>query len=539
MLTSEYLLELMKKPVRTVEGRVLFYAGGGNSYTAIRHNQNLKSFTVERIGEEGKFFGFGICHKANIKLRDVNREYSFTTSDMFRPVYVDRGTGAVVQVFCYPKLYVSECNRDENTNELSITLYDKLYNASKHTVSELELPENYSFLGFISAVANLLGVNSYQTINMGDDKVFSTLYVGGANFDGTETIRDALNAVAEATQTIYYLDKLNTLTFKRLDKNGDAALTIEKEDYITLDSKTNRRLSTITHITELDPDGIPKTTGESGSTQFVRDNPFWEQRDREDIETLLTNAINAVGGLTINQFECSWRGNVLLEVGDKIDLITKDGNTVTSYLLDDVLNYDGTLSEQTRWSYESSEVETESQPVTLGEAVKQTYARVDRVNHEVVLVASKAEANESAISAIKITTDDITNTVKGIADKTDTMSDNYEALYNEVQTKMTKDDYKVMINDVVNENGVDKVITKAGFTFDDTGLTVDADDSEMKTTISEDGMKVFREEEEVLTANHVGVNATNLHAKTYLIIGNNSRIEDFGSDRTAIFWIGE
>ena len=41
----------------------------------------------------------------------------------------------------------------------------------------------------------------------------------------------------------------------------------------------------------------------------------------------------------------------------------------------------------------------------------------------------------------------------------------------------------------------------------------------MKTNIDEDGMKVYRNSEEVLTADNVGVNAINLTARQYLIIG--------------------
>ena len=70
------------------------------------------------------------------------------------------------------------------------------------------------------------------------------------------------------------------------------------------------------------------------------------------------------------------------------------------------------------------------------------------------------------------------------------------------------------------------------------GLTVDKANSEMKTTISDNGMTIRKNSEEVLVANNVGVNAKNLHATTYLIIGNNSRFEDYGTDRTGCFWIG-
>ena len=51
-------------------------------------------------------------------------------------------------------------------------------------------------------------------------------------------------------------------------------------------------------------------------------------------------------------------------------------------------------------------------------------------------------------------------------------------------------------------------------------------------------MTVYRDSTPVLTANNSGVDAVNLHATTYLIVGNNSRFEDYGEDRTGCFWIG-
>ena len=69
-------------------------------------------------------------------------------------------------------------------------------------------------------------------------------------------------------------------------------------------------------------------------------------------------------------------------------------------------------------------------------------------------------------------------------------------------------------------------------------MTVSKAGREMSTTITEDGMTVKRNEEEVLVANSGGCKAVDLEAINYLIIGN-SRFEDYNGDRTACFWIGE
>jgi hypothetical protein len=112
-----------------------------------------------------------------------------------------------------------------------------------------------------------------------------------------------------------------------------------------------------------------------------------------------------------------------------------------------------------------------------------------------------------------------------------------EELTNKVNATMTAEDVQIQIQNEVAK-GTTKVITSTGFKFDDTGLTVSKSGSEMETTITEDGMTVYRSGKEVLTANNTGVDATNLRATTYLVIGKNSRFEDYGSNRTGCFWIG-
>jgi hypothetical protein len=54
-------------------------------------------------------------------------------------------------------------------------------------------------------------------------------------------------------------------------------------------------------------------------------------------------------------------------------------------------------------------------------------------------------------------------------------------------------------------------------------------------------MYVKKGANDVLVANKDGVEATDLHAKTYLIVGKGdgrSRFEDYGINRTGCFWIG-
>lgn len=462
-------------------------------------NDFLKSFTVERIGEESKFFGMSICQKANIKMIDKDRMLTFNTRDGF--VGIIGNSFETITMFA-PAFYVSEVHRDENTNELSITAYDLLYDANKYTAADLGLAAPYTVRQAAEKCASLIG--AYGAV-IPEDSRFDMVYEEGANLEGTETVREVLNAIAEVTLTICYLDINNFLVFKRLDKDGDPVLTITKEDYIELDSKTNRRLSAIVSVTELG-DNVGASLAQSGTTQYVRDNPFLDLRD--DVAQWVDEALVTMGGLTINQFECSWRGNPGLEPGDKIALVAKDGSTITSFVLNDTISYDGSLSENTSWHYEDSS-EDESNPSSIGEVLKKTFAKVDKVNQQVEIVA--AETAQLKLDA-------------------ESFNVSIETLQKEIDDKPDLEDIEIDVTEVT---------TTTGFMFNQDGLTISKSNSEISTLITEDGMSISRKDEEILKADNTGVKAEDLHATTYLIIGKNSRFEDFADTRTACIWIGK
>lgn len=500
-------------PVRTVSARVELFEGStlASSHT---NNDAIKEFTIQRIGDESKFFGFGVCQRLNLHLVDTNRELNYGTQHSIK-CYLNAGQ----DLDAFPQFKITEVHRDENTNELSITAYDALYEASNHTVSELGLEPPYTIDEVVKKISNALGLSESYIGDISARDVYDMNYPEGANLEGTETFREVLDAIAEVAQAIYFVRYDNALAFITPSKDSTPVLTIGKEDYITLDSKTNRRLSDICSATELG-NNIITESGTTGTIQYVRDNPFWELR--EDITTLLDAALVRVGGLTINQFSCSWRGNPCLEVADKIALVTKDNETVISFVLNDVIEYNGSLKQKTSWAYSGSDTESLDNPVSLGDTLKKTYAQVDKANAKIEIVAGETATIKLDNQAIQATVTQLDN--------------NMADVISQVNTKATPEDVTITVQQVMAQ-GVEAVTTATGFTFNQDGLHVSKTDSEITTSITEDGMTVSRENREVLKADNLGVKAEDLHATTFLIIGENSRFEDYGS-RTGCFWIG-
>ena len=360
----------------------------------------LSDFTVTREGDNSKFFGFGICHKLDVNLIDLNRELLSVTAGNTAEIGLGDGT---LWDAPYPTFYIQELQRDEKANTIKATAYDKLYEVSEYSFDDLGLVTPYCFVDIAQAIATKLGL----TLNI-DANIYSAFRVScleDPNLDeaSTKDLRTVLNWIAEATQSIYFVNHNNELAFRRLDRDGEAVAHITQNDYYELDTKTPKTLKGICSTTELD--NLEASVEGEGITQYIRSNPFIELR--EDLATILDNGIAALGGITVAQFDCDWVGNYLLEVGDKLALTVEDGTEVYSYLLSDSVTYAGTLNEVSGWEYTEQKTDTFSNPTNIGEKINQTFAKVDKVNKKIELLVSDVDEAKESIASLTMTTEAI------------------------------------------------------------------------------------------------------------------------------------
>ena len=159
-----------------------------------------------------------------------------------------------------------------------------------------------------------------------------------------------------------------------------------------------------------------------------------------------------------------------------------------------------------------------------------------RMDASEVLIGSKNVAE--TLNEMQNNTGSLSSRVEELA--TDT-SDRLSGLETSLSLKMDSSAVQVQITEAMKD-GVTKVDTTTGIRMDAAGVTVDKTGASTSTNINENGMLVSRKTggtlEAVLTANDQGVDAINLTARQYLIIGTRSRFENYGTDRTGCFWIG-
>lgn len=181
---------------------------------------------------------------------------------------------------------------------------------------------------------------------------------------------------------------------------------------------------------------------------------------------------------------------------------------------------------------------------------------VDRIEG----LANKISEYDTQLTEIELNVNNITQRVQ--SNSTD-INNNYQELVqkigelptdddivsiqNKVETIETSTNYAINIAEDIQVNGVSKVKTETGYTFDNDGLTIEKTGAKTKATYNEVGIDLKdatgSSEESLLFAGYdeeIGetiVKSKNMNVEKYLTIGKYSRIEDY-EEGTGVFWIG-
>lgn len=127
--------------------------------------------------------------------------------------------------------------------------------------------------------------------------------------------------------------------------------------------------------------------------------------------------------------------------------------------------------------------------------------------------------------------------VNGINAKVSQQESSINGLKTQTSTiQQTASDISIQVQNII-DNGVDKVTTVTGYTFNDDGLKITKSGEEIENLLDNTGMFVTRSGETILQANNTGVTATDVTVRNYLIIGTHARFEDYGDSRTACFYL--
>lgn len=418
---------------------------------------------------------------------------------------------------------------DEDAVYYTLTGHDAMILLQEHTASEIQIDYPTTLYTYATAAAATAGLqfadNNWLNANM-------TL-PAPPNLDGSESCRDIIAWAAECAFGNAYIDRSGHIAVCSVIPS-DVTYDINPDLYFECELKSiYGPINTLTLARLPQGDNIYREDAQAVSTNGrielqIADNPFLDAVRDDVIDTMFEQ----INGVVIQPYTLDWCANPAIDPGDTITL-TDSGNTIrTTVYGAETLDFDGGLRTYVELKAPSNETVDYNKAGSVKEVLRRTRIQVDKVNQKIDFEASRTDGLEGNVAAITMTTDQISQSVSSIQE------DN-EALKTRVSTlESDSESVNIKIQTII-DNGVDKVTTSTGYTFDEAGLHISKDGEEMENRLDNTGLYVERSGDIVLQANNEGVEAENVTVRTYLTIGKNSRFEDYNNDtRTGCFWIG-
>ena len=510
-------LEAFKAPARQITGSVICETANGS--LEIKSDGSLINFKIEKTAPQGKLFGFTVSQKITIEA--IGALSTIQKGDRLIPSIKSKDYTA--ENVDLPYFYVDTVDINKVKNTTIIIGYDILHKLDTVSIGSLEFTYPINAKEYANTILTEIGANLTFT---GLNQEISA----EPNLNGNESARDVLAALAEFTGSICYVQQKDAVYIKGMTPTGSVRV-IGPDCYFDLTVGETITISRVASGTEL---GDNASYGSDGYTQIMWENPFLTMR--EDIDSLLMAIGRQVIGVSSAAYTLNWRGCPAYEIGDYLILDDKEYNSNYVRYFNETIEFNGGLTSMSEF------VAIESESIDLGantvaNKLKVTSAKVDKVNQEIELVAKNVDGIVEEQASIKLTTENIVSSVELLGQTTDNNTKQIENLSTKLE--QTAEDLRLEIRQEIDDGTPNKVTTTTGFTFNDEGLTISKSNSEMSTQITEDGLTIYRGEEEMLIADNEGVYAANLNATTFFIMGDNSRFEDYQNrQRTGCFWIG-
>ena len=396
---------------------------------------------------------------------------------------------------------IRDVKKDEESQTISIECYDLMLQSMIPYDLSLDYSQGITVKDFLDAICDRLGwAKSYTTFYNSD------VLIDEEKYDSSDTFRDALDDIAEvAGGMIGFVGDVLTVIYPTssgevIDEGNLKSLKIGKK-YGPINSVVLARTPQEDNIYKQDTASITA----NGLTEIRIENNQIIDTHREDF---MDGICEALFGLSFELYELESFGVGYLSLGDFFAIKTADGVEHNTLMLCDDLQITQGISEGSKIAEPAATTTDYSAASATDKTLRKTILRVDKQNNEISALVSKTDTLEGGLAEV--------------AKKTEVI--------------ITPEEVEIKISTAVD--GINSIKTAAGYTFDENGLDIHKDGEEMHNTLNNEGMYVRRNTEEILVADSNGVNAINLTARKYLIVGDNARFENYTSGRTACFYIG-
>lgn len=268
------------------------------------------------------------------------------------------------------------------------------------------------------------------------------------------------------------------------------------------------------------PDGIE----EAVNTYIITGNPLLTATDAAALLPIAQSLYGLLQGVTYTPCKVSVPANMHICPGHTVQIADRNGKTITAYIMKktqkgqrDTLECTGSVSRDSTTATNNRGYQA------LSGKVLNLRTDVDGLKAENKDSSGKLSRLEMDIDGIRGSVEMQTKTTQGIVRQLTGLEQTAGGLTLSVEK--------------IRDDGVTKIKTGMGYTFDDNGLQIAREGQQMKNLLDNTGMYVTRSGQTILQANDKGVVAADVTVRNYLIMGSHARFEDYGAGRTACFWL--
>ena len=396
---------------------------------------------------------------------------------------------------------IKETERDEESQTIRLECYDFMLQSMIPYDLALDYTQGVTVKDLLDAICDRLGwAKGYTTFHNCD------VLIDEEKYDMSDTFRDVLDDIAEvAGGMIGFVRVKLTVIYPTaggevIDEENLKSLKMGKK-YGPINSVVLSRAPQEDNIYRQDTESITA----HGMTEIRIENNQIMDTHREDF---MEGICDALFGLSFELYELESFGIGYLSFGEIFAIKTADGVEHKALMLCDDLQITQGVTETSKLTEPEITKTDYTAASETDKTLRKTILRVDKQGNEISALVSRTDKMEGGLA-------EVTKKAELIIDP---------------------EKIDIKISEAIE--GIDSVETSTGYTFDKDGLNIHKDGEEMHNTLDNTGMYVRRNGTDVLVANNDGVNAINLTARQYLIVGNNARFEDYPNNRTACFYIG-
>ena len=367
-------------------------------------------------------------------------------------------------------------------------------------------------------------------------------------YDNQIKAREYMSYIAEKAGGICCAGRTGKIQIKKL---GEDEETISQRLFKTYKWGEEHQISRVAYENGTE---TFKVGDETKDTLWIRqENLFISEQD--DIQKIY----DAMKELIFYSFEGTTIINPAIDIGDIINI---DGKKVI-YQGEMILNKRFIADIKSKIAIKQKQ-ETTTRKQNQKLINRKIQSQIDEENLKLTQLVQETTEQSQKLTKHEQDIDKITNTV---STNTTNINNNYQeitsklgdkaqkddviSLENKVETIQTNSEYAIKVTEEIQQNGVTKVTTSTGYTFDEDGLTIEKTNAKTKSKLDEAGLEINdatgSSEESLLFAGYdkktgeTIVKSKNMTVEKYLVVGKHTRFEDYNDENgeawTGAFWL--